>query len=317
MSSERELRTVRLRVPEMDCSSCAATVDSAVTGLPGVREVDTRPGSGIAVVRFDPDETDRETVVDAVEAAGYPVVNDEDPDQRTTEDRASVWRSARAKKTAVGAVLLALGLGAKFGLDPVSLATVGPLGPAGMVTFTVADVLFLGAVAAAGQEILQGGYVAARQRNLGIDFLMSAAIIGAILASLLGDETLYVEAATLAVLFSVAELLEGYAMDRARGSLRELMDLAPDEATVLRDGTEEVVSVDDVAVGDRVAVRPGEKIPTDGEVLEGTSAVDESPVTGESVPVDKRAGDEVYAGTIVEGGYLELRVTSEPGEDTL
>ncbi|MFT4881210.1 MAG: Cd2+/Zn2+-exporting ATPase [Salinirussus sp.] len=126
-----------------------------------------------------------------------------------------------------------------------------------------------------------------------------------------------VEAATLAVLFSVAELLEDYAMDRARDSLRELMELSPDEATVRRDGEEVTVPADDVAVGETVVVRPGEKVPLDGTVSEGESAVDESPITGESVPVDKAAGDEVYAGTVTETGYLEVTVTSTAGDSTL
>ncbi len=127
----------------------------------------------------------------------------------------------------------------------------------------------------------------------------------------------FVEAATLAVLFSIAELLEDYAMDRARDSLRELMELSPDEATVMRDGEEVTVPADEVEVGETVVVRPGDKIPLDGTVVEGESAVDQSPITGESVPVDKAAGDEVYAGAINEGGYLEVEVTSTAGDSTL
>ena len=106
-------------------------------------------------------------------------------------------------------------------------------------------------------------------------------------------------------------------MDRARDSLRELMELSPDEATVLRDGEERTVPVEAVTAGDRVAVRPGEKIPMDGVVVDGGSAVNQAPITGESVPVDKTEGDEVYAGTINEEGYLELEVTSEASENTL
>jgi Cd2+/Zn2+-exporting ATPase len=106
-------------------------------------------------------------------------------------------------------------------------------------------------------------------------------------------------------------------MDRARNSLRELMDLSPDEATVKRNGEEVTVPVDDVAIGDIVVVRPGEKIPMDGEVLDGESAVNQAPITGESVPVDKTPGDEVYAGTINEQGYLEVEVTSEASDNTL
>jgi len=95
------------------------------------------------------------------------------------------------------------------------------------------------------------------------------------------------------------------------------MELSPDEATVLRDGEEVTVDAEDVAVGEIVVVRPGDKIPLDGTVREGESAVDESPITGESVPVDKSAGDEVYAGAITEEGYLEVEVTSTAGDSTL
>jgi Cd2+/Zn2+-exporting ATPase len=106
-------------------------------------------------------------------------------------------------------------------------------------------------------------------------------------------------------------------MDRARDSLRELMELSPDEATVRREGEEVTVPVDGVAVGETVVVRPGERIPLDGAVVDGESAVDESPITGESVPVDKAGGDEVYAGSINEGGYLAVEVTSTAGDSTL
>jgi len=174
--------------------------------------------------------------------------------------------------------------------------------------------------------VVRGGYYSAKNLSLDIDLLMGTAIIA---ATGIGY---FVEAATLAVLFSIAELLEDYAMDRARDSLRELMALSPDEATVRRDtgsseraqgdgnaadGEELTVPVDEVAVGESVVVRPGEKIPLDGTVTDGGSAVDESPITGESVPVDKTVGDTVYAGAINEEGYLEVEVTSTAGDSTL
>jgi Cd2+/Zn2+-exporting ATPase len=146
---------------------------------------------------------------------------------------------------------------------------------------------------------------------------MSVAILGALAASLVFGEALYFEAATLAVLFSFAELLERASMDRARNSLQELIDLSPDEATVKRGDETETVRVEELSVGDIVVVKPGEKIPMDGEVVKGSSAVNQAPITGESVPVDKTTGDEVYAGTINEEGYLEIEVSSESGDNTL
>ena len=176
---------------------------------------------------------------------------------------------------------------------------------------TIGDGLLLAATASSEVPVVRSGYYSLRNRSLDIDLLMGTAIIA---ATGIGY---FVEAATLAVLFSIAELLEDYAMDRARNSLRELMELSPDEATVLRDGEERTIPVEAVAVGDRLAVRPGEKIPMDGVVVEGGSAVNQAPITGESVPVDKTESDDVYAGTINEEGYLEVEVTSEAPENTL
>ncbi len=176
---------------------------------------------------------------------------------------------------------------------------------------------FLLAVLVGGQAIVTNGYYSLRNRNLDIDLLMSVAILGALAVSVGFGQSLYLEAATLAFLFSVAELLERYSMDKARNSLQELMDLSPDEATVKRDGEEETIPVDAVTVGDVVVVRPGEKIPMDGTVADGESAVNQAPITGESVPVDKSPGDEVFAGTINEGGYLEIDVTAEASDNTL
>jgi len=298
--------TVRLAVPEMDCASCASTVESAFAALDGVSAVDTRPTTGTVVVTYDPGSVDEHRLVDAVEAAGYEVRGDAPGTQ-------PIWTSTRAVKTWTSGVFVAVGLLLEFlftGLNAPVVAVAG-------TDLLVADALFVVAVAVGGQEILRNGYYSARNRALDIDFLMSTAILGALVASLVFGEALYFEAATLAFLFSVAELLERYSMDRARTSLRELMDLSPDRATVRRDGEEVTVPVEEVRVGDTVVVRPGEKIPMDGTVVEGESAVNQAPITGESVPVDRTVGDEVYAGTIAEGGYLEVAVSSVAGDNTL
>jgi Cd2+/Zn2+-exporting ATPase len=302
-------------VPDMDCPGCAGKVESSLGDLQGVATIDARPASGTVAVTFDDSQTSVADLTDAIEAAGYEVTEGPaDGDGGGPAERGSVWTSGEAIKIWIGALFLAGGLLLKFALPGSNAAVASAL----ETEFLLADVLFLGAVAVAGQEILRGGYFSARNLNLDIDFLMSAAIVSAIIASLLApEESLYVEAATLAVLFSFAELLEGYAMDRARNSLRELMDLSPDEATVRRDGEEVTLPVEDVVIGDVVLVRPGEKIPMDGQIVDGESAVDEAPITGESVPVSKIEGDEVYAGTINEDGYLEVQVTAEASENTL
>jgi len=308
--------TLRFSVPEMDCASCAGKVESALGAVDGIRAIEARPTTGTAVVTYDRDATTEGDLVAAIESAGYEVTETTAEGETATggtDENGSLWTSPRALKTWVSGVFVAVGLLFEFLLAGANTQVGSVFGS----PLHVADALFLVAVATGGQEILRNGYYSLRNRNLDIDLLMSIAILGALTASLAFGRALYFEAATLAFLFSVAELLERYSMDRARNSLAELMDLSPDEATVLRDGEEVTVPVDEVRVGDTVVIRPGEKIPMDGEVIDGTSAVNQAPITGESVPVDKTEGDEVYAGTINEEGYLEVQVTAAASDNTL
>lgn len=144
-----------------------------------------------------------------------------------------------------------------------------------------------------------------------IDLLMLLAAAG---AAALGD---FFEGAFLLFLFSFAHALEHYALGRARGAIKALSDLAPPKARVIRDGKEQELDVGDVRVGDVAVVRPGERFPVDGKVKSGRSAVNQAPVTGESVPVDKEAGAEVFAGTINGDGALEIETTKAAGDRTL
>jgi len=305
--------TVReFTVPDMDCPSCAEKVENSVRTLSGIDAVDPRITTGTLTVTFDGATTGATEIADRIRKAGYEVTGRSGAAGSDTADD-SLWTSPHALKTWTGAAAVVVGLVLEFALTGVNAAVGSLLGN----TLHVADLLFLVAVAVSGQEILRNGYYSARNRNLDIDLLMSIAILGALTASLAFGEALYFEAATLAVLFSIAELLERYSMDRARNSLRELMDLSPDEAVVRRDGEEVTLPVDAVEIGEILVVRPGEKIPLDGDVVDGESAVNQAPITGESVPVDKTIGESVYAGTINEEGYLEVQVTATAGDNTL
>ncbi len=311
--SDEEIRQVRLSVPDMDCASCANKVQQALT-IDGVVDADTRPTMGVVSVGYDPSIVTEDDVVTAIESAGYDVVTDsEDENGTETGGEPPLYRTPRAIRTGIGGVLLAIGLIVEWGLpglDP-TLASVGPW------AITGSWIAYVLAVTAAGPPILRAGYYSARALSLDIDLLMSAGMLGA-----LAIDAPF-EAATLAVLFSTAELLERFSVDRARNSIEELMELSPDTATVLRDdddtGTqrERAVPAESVTVGELVVVRPGEKVPLDGVVREGTSAVDESPITGESVPAGKEPGDEVYAGSINEEGYLEIEVTATAEDSTI
>jgi len=298
---------VRLAVPDMDCASCAGKVEGALD-REGVRSVDARPTTGVVVLTYDPGLTDVSELTAAVERAGYAVA---DGDSDGVAD--DLFTSPRAVGTAIGGGLLAVGLVFEWllpGLNP-TFATLGGVSFLGPYAVTGASVAYLLAVAVAGPPILRNGLYSLRGLSLDIDLLMSVGVVAALLVDL------PFEAATLAVLFSIAELLERYSIDRARTSLRELMELSPDDAVVIRDGEEETVPVERVATGDRLAVRPGERVPLDGVVREGSGAVDESPITGESVPAEKAPGDEVYAGSINEAGYLEVEATAPAAESTI
>jgi len=322
--SPRGELTVRLSVPEMDCPSCAGKVGKSLQRVDGVVDMDLRPTTGTATVTYDAESVSEADIVDAIESAGYEVVGNDGEGEASAAiaPSADIWTSSRALKTWIGAVLLTLGLLFEFVLSGQNTAVGSVLG----YPIHLAGALFLVAIVVSGSPVVRGGYYSAKNLSLDIDLLMGTAIVA---ATGIGY---FVEAATLAVLFSVAELLEDYAMDRARDSLRELMELSPDEATVRRDtgsaetpradgeavdGEEVTVPAEEVEVGETVVVRPGEKIPLDGTVVDGESAVDESPITGESVPVDKGVGDEVYAGSINAEGYLEFEADATADDSTL
>ena len=168
------------------------------------------------------------------------------------------------------------------------------------------------AIALAGIGIYQSGLKALLRGKLGIDTLMTVAVTGAFL---IGQ---WPEAAMVMALYALAELIEHRAADRARHAISSLMALAPEEAELLReDGSWQRVPSREVPLGGTVRVRPGERLPFDGEVTLGYSAIDQSSVTGESIPVDKGVGDPVFAGTINQGGELQLRVTAAAGRTTL
>lgn len=162
-----------------------------------------------------------------------------------------------------------------------------------------------------GWFIAPRGWRAARSGVLDMNFLMTIATVG---AAGIGE---WAEGASVMFLFSVAQLLETFSMDRARNAIKALMDISPTEATVKRNGREETLPVAEVRVGERIVVRPGQKIPLDGTVVAGISSVNQAPITGESIPVDKAPDAEVFAGSLNEQGVLEIEVTKLVEDTTL
>ncbi|MGE8362327.1 heavy metal translocating P-type ATPase [Pseudomonas sp.] len=177
--------------------------------------------------------------------------------------------------------------------------------------WVVAAVALL-AILLCGPTTYKKGWIALRNLNLNINALMSIAVTGAVL---IGQ---WPEAAMVMFLFTLAEMIEARSLDRARNAIRGLMDLAPERATVRQaDGEWLEADVKTVVIGAQVRVRPGERIGLDGEIQRGSSAVNQAPITGESLPVEKSVGDTVFAGTINENGSFEYRVTAEAGNTTL
>ncbi len=283
---------VRFRVRDMDCAHCVTRIENGLRKVEGVLGVGANLVGRTVTVEIDRGRLETEQVRRAIGRLGH--LAEADTGARAERANAT-WATPQARVTYASAALFAVGLA-------LQLAGAGPL------VFTlplnevrVASLLFVASALVGGWRFMPDGIRAARARSLDMNFLMTVAILGALT---IGE---YLEAAAIAFLFSTAELLERYAVDRARASMESLMDLAPGTAVVVRDGVEETVRASEVAVGDVVAVRPGERIPVDGTVVEGGSAVDESPITGESLPVEKDPGDRVFAGAITRDGFLHVR----------
>ncbi len=291
---------VRFRVRDMDCSHCVTRIEDGLRKVDGVMGVGANLVGRTVTVEVDPGRLAAEEVRRAIGRLGHLA----EPDTGARRERAAAtWATRDARITYASAALFAVGLA-------LQLAGVGPL----LFTLPLNEVrvpslLFVASALVGGWRFMPDGVRAARGLSLDMNFLMTVAILGAVA---IGE---YLEAAAIAFLFSTAELLESYAVDRARASMESLMDLAPKTAVVLRGGVEETVRASEVAVGDVVVVRPGERIPVDGSVVEGGSAVDESPLTGESLPVEKDSGDPVFAGTITRDGFMHIR-TEKPADSS-
>ena len=152
-------------------------------------------------------------------------------------------------------------------------------------------------------------FQAIKLKTFSIELLVTIAVIGALL---IGE---YVESAVVTFLFLFGAYLEGKTLQKTRSSIRELIEMAPEEATVIRNGEKVTISVDDVEIGDRIIIHPGGKIPVDGKIIIGQATINEATVTGESIPVEKKQNDEVFSGTIVDNGYIEI-IAEKVGADT-
>jgi Cd2+/Zn2+-exporting ATPase len=279
----------RFRLTEAAC--CTAGAESALRQIPGVRQAYLLPGSDTVVIEHEP-RLQPETLRRHASAEGVALLPARVERQRSA---AAWWRQPKLYALAVAGLLL----GAAFTVEHASGAPAAAVG------------LYLAALAV-------GGFFPARTM---ISSLLSGRVtISTLLLAAVGAVALglYEEAAVLVVVFSLGEVLEEYAAGRVRTSIGALMSLVPPTAALRRpDGATTDVAVEDLTPGDVIVVRPGERIPTDGTVVAGVSAVDTSPVTGEPIPIEVTAGVAVYGGTINGTGALQVQVSKHHTDTTL
>ncbi|HHT9154561.1 MAG TPA: heavy metal translocating P-type ATPase, partial [Candidatus Tripitaka sp. YC43] len=285
---------VTLKVPAMDCQEEAHLIKKKLSGLKGILHLDTLLLSQEVKVRYDGSLIDLKEILGRIQETGLEATLLE------------TWSASGGKEADWGRrrQLVLTSLSGLFALAGLALAFKGLPGE---ITIPI----YLMAMLTGGPRIFYKGFQAAKGLSLDMNTLMGIAVIG---AAAIGE---WGEAATVIALFSLAQLLESYSLDRARNTLSSLMTLTPQEALV-RQGKEEVVlPVNEIQMGDILIVRPSEKIPLDGTVVEGYSTVNQAPITGESTPVEKYVGCEVFAGTINREGVLEVRVTHLAKDTTL
>jgi Cd2+/Zn2+-exporting ATPase len=275
------------RVEGMDCHEEVKILERRLSRLSGLESLDADVLGQRLRIKYDAARLSTDAIAEAVSQTGMRAWLEHEQPSPPKGD----WR----RHLVVGSgVLFAAGLGLQL-LD--SRVPAWPL---------LAGSVALGSVPTARRAL-----ASIRARHLDIHVLMIVAVIGAVI---LGEWT---EAASVVFLFALAQLLEAGAMERARGAIRALMELAPAEALVRRNGRQHRIPVDDVAAGDMVLVGPGEKIPVDGRVIAGRSHVNQAPVTGESLPAEKEVGDDVFAGTINGRGALDIETTRVRRDSTL
>jgi Cd2+/Zn2+-exporting ATPase len=276
------------KVEGMDCHEEVVILERRLRRLQGLEDLSADLVSQRLRVTYDAARLSTSIIAEAVAQTGMRAwLEHEEPLRAAVSVRAR-QALVLTSGAALGAALVLRLAGAPRGFEVAALAL---------------------AIVTGGLYTVRRALSAARTFSLDINVLMLVAVAGAML---IGE---WVEAATVVFLFALAQMLEARSMDRARGAIRALMDLTPAEALVHRDGADVRVPVDEVRVGETIVVRPGEKVPLDGKVVTGESAVNQAPVTGESLPVDKGPGADVFAGTINGRGALDVRVT-RPRRDT-
>ncbi|MDQ1914037.1 heavy metal translocating P-type ATPase [Paenibacillus sp. GD4] len=276
------------RVQGFTCTNCAGIFEKNVKSLPGVLDAQVNFGAAKITVFGS-------TTVEELEKAGaFENLKITPEKQRVIEKNEPFWKTNW--NVLVSALLLAAGyiLGELYGEGS-----------------TGSSLVYAASIVTGGYELFQKGIKNLFRLQFDMNTLMTVAIIG---AAAIGE---WGEGATVVILFAISEVLERYSMEKARQSIHSLMDIAPKEALIRRSGTELIASVDDIVAGDVMIVKPGQKLAMDGIVIKGSSTLNQSAITGESMPVAKTIGDDVFAGTLNEEGLLEVKVIKTVEDTTI
>lgn len=323
--------TLSLKLRGMSCASCANNIEEAIRSVPGVSDCNVNFGVEQATIQYDPKRTNLETIQAAIDAAGYSSYSLQEQEMITGEDDAE--KNAReaelrilTRKIVVGAILSTLillgSISAMTGLKLPWIRTLWLDNP--WVQLALASpVLFW-----CGADFFKNAWKAFKRHTATMDTLVAIGTGAAYFYSLfatvfpgfftsagLMPDVYYEAAAVITTLILLGRLFENRAKGQTSEAIRKLIGLQARNAKVIRDGQEVDVPIQEVQIGDVILVRPGEKIPVDGEVIEGASNVDEAMVTGESLPVKKQPGDEVIGATINKTGSFKFRAT-RVGKDT-
>ncbi|RDW21284.1 heavy metal translocating P-type ATPase [Oceanobacillus chungangensis] len=272
----------------MDCSSCAKSIENHLNTLPSVQNISVNFSTGkMKVEHFG----SVEDIMSEVSKIGYKAL--------LQSNKKSI-QTNKIKNNENGLVILS-GILIAFGI----------FGSFNGISTWISTILYALAMVISGYKPVKSAFYAIRSRSLDMNVLMSAAAIG---AALIGE---WLEGATVVWFFAIGNYLQAHSIERTRDSIRNLMDLAPPEAWVQVGSEIFKKPVEEIIIGDIIIVKPGDKIPLDGEIIQGESSVNQAPITGESIPVDKTLGDTVYAGTINEHGSLEVKVTKLMEDTTI
>ncbi len=278
------------RLENLTCANCAMKFEKNIQELPNVSEVVVNFGASKVRVKglVTADDLERAGAFDGIKVLPISV--------NQSVQSPPFYKRKENIKTVISLIFLIVGTFISFGTHEAN--------PTAISFFALSIVI-------GGYEMFWSGLKNLSRFYFDMKTLMTIAIIGAVI---IGE---WREGAVVVFLFAVSEALEAYSMTKARQSIRELMNIAPTRATIRRNGEVVELGTEEIIIGDTLLIRPGQKIAMDGEVLSGHSSVNQAPITGESMPVGKSKGDEVFAGTLNEEGALEVRVTKRVEDSTI